>query len=191
MDKHTCETKCMNNYEHSKCSDGGVKGFRIDQHCSQGKVGLLIVKDNKYDKTKRYACPSGWHWAKWVEYEHYEHSQGCKGNNNKATQGKHAMYNRCGFNNYHPPKAGGGYSSASKYAFIFADSHINNRYQHGGNYMGYTNTNIPVNNMGGIVCMIGDLKAQYDKLEKEVVWGVNTHDQIYTRAGTGGSWVHI
>jgi hypothetical protein len=151
-----CELKCelMNNFEHSSCNGGGIKGFRIDHTCGQNVMGMLINKDNKWQKNKTYHCPEGWYWATSDKWFTKLKNWGCSGNNQKSTTDGHAMYSRCGFSAYHPPKAGGGHdNSVQKYYFRFADSKSNNDYQHAGNYIGYKNTGAGVDQFGGICCI--------------------------------------
>jgi len=154
MNVNSCELKCklMNNYEHSTCSDGGVKGFRIDIHCGKGIIGLLINNDDVWDPDKTYHCPKGWYWPKAQKYFSILHGNGCNSNNQKSSQGKHAMYSRCGFNGYHPPTKGGTWGP-QRYFFRFADSKSNNVYQHAGNYMGLKSTSSTKSKFAGIGCV--------------------------------------
>merc|ERR1712100_484214 len=154
MDKHECKLKCniFVSAEGTTCNHGGVKGFRISENCGKGKVGLLMLKADKWDKNKVYHCPAGWYWPTDKQYYDRLSSNGCSGNNGKSGQeeggGPWAYYNKCGLQSYKIQGKG-----SQKYRFRFKDSKTTNAYQHAGNYMGYRNTDTNVNEFGGIACM--------------------------------------
>merc|ERR1719313_250488 len=64
MDKHECKLKCniFESAEGTTCNHHGVKGFKVSSGCGNGKVGLLMLKSNHWDKNKVYHCPAGWYW---------------------------------------------------------------------------------------------------------------------------------
>merc|ERR1711939_960004 len=156
MNVNKCELKCelMNNFEHSTCKGAGIKGFRLDSHCGQNVMGLLINKDGNWDKQKTYHCPKGWYWPTANQWFNKLSNWGCSSNNHKSGQAGHAMYSRCGFSSYHPPKKGGGHDTTRNcYYFRFSDSKSNNVYQHAGNYIGYKSTGAGTTHFCGIGCI--------------------------------------
>jgi hypothetical protein len=129
------------------------KGFRVETTCSGGQFAYQMYTTTKWDKTRKYHCPTGWHYSKAAEYFDYMYKQGCHDNTGKSS-GNYASYKLCGH-------SGHNYNNGGKkwygYQFTFADSASNNRYQHGGNYVGYQkNTGITgTNYWAGIICAKG------------------------------------
>jgi len=119
----------------------------IPSQCSGGNVAYAVSKSTVWDKKKKYGCPAGWHWMKAASYFAYLKGYGCSQNNAKAQTAGLAYSSKCGWNGYVPPGAPG-----LHYYFRFADSAINNYYQHAGNYPGMAQKISTTSLFAGIIC---------------------------------------
>jgi len=150
MDKHECKMKCniFESAEGTTCNHHGVKGFKVSSGCGKDKVGLLMLKSNKWDKNKVYHCPAGWYWPTTAQYFNRLKANGCESNNAKSSSEGHAYYNQCGLNGYHLP------NGDNKYRFRFKDSKTTQAYQHAGNYIGYQhNKDLSTSEFAGVACL--------------------------------------
>lgn len=119
----------------------------IPSQCSGGNVAYAVSKSNVWDKKKIYACPAGWHWMKAASYFAYLKGYGCFANNAKAATYGTFAHGHCGWNGYVPPGAPGSHNY-----FRFADSAINNYYQHAGTPPGKNSIVSHTYLFAGIVC---------------------------------------
>ena len=112
-------------------------GFRMSTWDT--RVRFAVAKDNKWDKTFNYTCPSGYHWATTEEVRPWF---------NGPNTGVYTYYDQCGWQGYY---WGGKY----RRTFRFKDSaQKNGSYKHAGNYDPYTIQNDNgTTEFAGIVCV--------------------------------------
>lgn len=114
---------------------GGFKQSTFDE-----RVYYAVSRDDVWDPSQVYTCPSGYHWMSTAEGEAIFTTA-------NPNSGGHVYYNQCGWNQYN-------WQQMTRYYFRFSDSNVTTAYKHAGNHdphqVEYSST---ATQFAGILCM--------------------------------------